>query len=72
MRQTNNFILRTSCKGTVSKLYTRKTLLLLGSENQQQVIILPTRTILYPCLYVMSVKYVHNISKSICNRNNEK
>ena len=38
-------------------------------KNQQQVIIVPTRTIVHTCLDVVAVKYVHDITRSICSRN---
>ena len=33
-------------------------------RNQQEVIIFPTRTIVHPCIDVLAVKYVHDITKS--------
>ena len=39
-------------------------------KNQEQVIIVQTRTIVHPCFDIVSVKDVHDIPKSICNRNN--
>ena len=41
-------------------------------KNQQQVIIVLTQTIVPPCRDVATVKYVHDITKSIFNRNNSK
>ena len=41
-------------------------------KNKQQVIIVTTRTIVHPCLYVVAVKYVHDIPRSGCNRNQAK
>ena len=41
-------------------------------KKKQQVIIFPTQTIVHTCLDVVTVKYVHDIPKSICNRNNKK
>ena len=41
-------------------------------KQQQQVIIFPTRTIVHPCLDVMTVKDVHDIPRSICNKKQEK
>ena len=40
--------------------------------QQQQVIIVTTLTILQPCLDVVLVEYVHDIPRSICNRNQSK
>ena len=34
-------------------------------KNQKQVIISPTRTIVHPCLDVVTLKYVYDIHKSI-------
>ena len=41
-------------------------------KDQQQVIIFSTQTILHPCLYVVAVKYVHDIPKIIFNRNHRR
>ena len=41
-------------------------------KKQQQVIIVPTWTIAHPCIDVVAVKDVHDIPKSIFNRNNSK
>ena len=41
-------------------------------EKKQQVIIVPTITIVNTCLDVVVVKYVHDIPKSIFNRNHAK
>ena len=41
-------------------------------KQQQQVIIIPTRTIVHPCLDVLEVKYVHDIAISVNNRNQAK
>ena len=38
-------------------------------KHKQQVIIIPTQTIVHPFLDVVAVKYVHNITRSVCNRN---
>ena len=38
-------------------------------KQQKQVIIVPTLTIVHPCVDVVVVKYAHNIFRSICNRN---
>ena len=46
--------------------------MVLGAENQQQVIIVPKQTIVNPCIYFLAVKDVHNIPNSIYNRNNAK
>ena len=35
----------------------------------QQTIILPTRTILHPCLDVIIIRYVQDIPKKLCSRN---
>ena len=53
-------------------MYARKTNWYWEQKNQQQVNIVPTRTILHQCLYVVEVKDVHDIPKSICNKNNAK
>ena len=34
-------------------------------KKQQQVIIFPTQNIVHPFLYVVAVKYVHDIPKNI-------
>ena len=44
----------------------------MGAKKQQQLIIVATRTIVHPCLDVVTVKCVHRIPTSICNRNNAK
>ena len=41
-------------------------------KHQQQVIIFPTLTIVNPCIDVMLVKYVHDIPRNACNRNQVK
>ena len=41
-------------------------------KQHQQVIIVPTHTILHPCLDFMAVKYFHEIPRSVCNINQEK
>ena len=41
-------------------------------KKQQQVIIFPTWTIVHPCIGVVELKDVHDIPKSICNRNQTK
>ena len=41
-------------------------------KNHQQVLIYPTQTIVHPCIDVVAVKDVHDIPKSICNRNHAK
>ena len=41
-------------------------------KNQQQVIIAPKRTIVHRCLDIEAVKDIHDIPKSICNRNHAK
>ena len=46
--------------------------MVLGAKKQQQVLIVPTQTIVHSCLDVVVVKDVHDISKIICNRNNSK
>ena len=38
----------------------------------QHTIMVPTRTILHPCLYVIKIIYVHDITKKLCSRNKEK
>ena len=38
-------------------------------KQKQKGIIVPTRTIVYPCLDVMVVKYFHGIPRSFCSRN---
>ena len=35
---------------------------------QQQVITVPTRTIIHQQLDVTAIKYIHDIPKSVCNR----
>ena len=42
------------------------------SEDQKQVIIAPTQTIVHPYIDVVAVKYFHDILKSILNRNHAK
>ena len=37
-------------------------------KKQQQVIIIPTHTIVYPCIDVVAVKYVHDITGIVCNK----
>ena len=37
-------------------------------KKQQQFIIFPMHTLVYPRLDVMVVKYVHDIPKNVCNR----
>ena len=44
----------------------------MGQKNQKQVIIVPTQNIVHPCLDVVAVKYVHDIPRSIFNRNQAK
>ena len=41
-------------------------------KNQQQVIIVPTQTIVHPCIDVVEVKYVHDILRSVFNINQAK
>ena len=41
-------------------------------KQQQQFIIIPTRTTVHICLDVMAVKYVHNIPGSVCKINQKK
>ena len=41
-------------------------------KNKQQVIIVTTRTIVHPCLYVVAVKDVQVITRSVCSRNQSK
>ena len=41
-------------------------------KQQQQVIIVTTRTSVHPCLDVVGIRYVHNIHRSVCNRNQSK
>ena len=53
-------------------MYERKTNWYWDDKNHQQVIIVPTRDIVHPCLDFVAVKYVHDIPKIICNRNNAK
>ena len=38
-------------------------------NQKQQVIVVPTHNIVHTCIGVILVKYVHDIPKSICNRN---
>ena len=37
-------------------------------QSLQQNIMVPTRTILHPCIDVVRIKYVHDIPKTVCNR----
>ena len=37
-------------------------------QSLQQTIIIPTRTIIYPRLVVITLIYVQDISKNFCNR----
>ena len=46
--------------------------MVLRASNQQQAIIYPTQTIVHPYIDVVVVKYVHDISKEIFNRNHAK
>ena len=62
----------TSCQDMEFKLYARKYKVLLGEKQQQQVIIVPTQTILHTYLDVMVVKYVHDIPIIVCSRNEPK
>ena len=41
-------------------------------KKKKQVNIFPTRTIVHTCLDVVAIKYVHDIPKSIWNRNHTK
>ena len=41
-------------------------------KKKQQVIVVPTQTIVYACLDVVAEKYVHGIPIIICNRNQAK
>ena len=41
-------------------------------ENQQQVIVVLTHTILHPCIDVVTVKEVHGMLISVFNRNQTK
>ena len=41
-------------------------------KNHQQVNIFPTYTIVHPFLDVVAVKYVHDIPRFFCNRNQSK
>ena len=38
-------------------------------KQNQKFIILPTLTIIHPCIDIVSVKYVHDISRRVCNIN---
>ena len=40
-------------------------------KHQQKIIIVPTITILNPFIYVVAVKDVHNIHRSVCDKNQE-
>ena len=51
-----------SCTKSTTTWYWEKT-------HKKQVIVIPTCTILNPCLDVFVVKYVQDIPRSICNRN---
>ena len=42
------------------------------NKNQQQVIIFITWTIVHTCLELVTVKYVHNIPRSVYSRNQQK
>ena len=41
-------------------------------KQKQQVIISPTHTILHSCINFVVVKYVNDIPRSVCNRNQAK
>ena len=50
-------------------MYARKYQLVLGAEKSD---IFPTRTIVHPCIDVVALKYVQDITRSICSINQEK
>ena len=43
-----------------------------GHKKQQQLIIVPTLTSVHPCIYVVTVENVHDIPRSIFDRNQAK
>ena len=50
-------------------MYARKYKVLLGGGNNQQLIVVPSHTIVQPCLDVFVVKYFHDIIRSDFNIN---
>ena len=61
-----------SCQGTLSLLHARKTNWYWKQYPLQQTIIVPTHTILYPSLYVITIRHVQDTHNKLCSRNEEK
>ena len=40
-------------------------------QTKEKNIIVPTRTIIHPCLNIMAVTYLKQLPKKVCNRNQD-
>ena len=69
-----------TCDGQIStsgELFFKAQYLICMKENirwyweikPQQVIVVPTRTIVHPCIFVIVVKYLQDIPRGVINRN---
>ena len=43
-----------------------------NKKQKQKVILVPTQTIIHSCLYVVEVKYIHDINRTVWNRKHTK
>ena len=72
MRQKNSMTGELFVKAKYINCIQEKTKWYWYKKQQQQLIIVPTCTIVHPRLSIMIVKYVHDINKIVRNRNQAK